>query len=51
MLFIVSCQVFEIRKTRGGAILDGEDEIQSVLDNNDFVSVGKIRLALQLSKC
>ncbi|XP_022667971.1 histidine ammonia-lyase-like isoform X2 [Varroa jacobsoni] len=32
-------KVFEIRKTRGGAILDGEDEIQSVLDNNDFVSV------------
>lgn len=31
----------EIRKTRGGAILDPDDLILNVLDNNDFVSVGK----------
>ncbi|OQR68451.1 histidine ammonia-lyase-like [Tropilaelaps mercedesae] len=34
-------KVFEIRKTRGGAILDGEDLLQNILDDNDFVSVGK----------
>lgn len=34
-------KVFEIRKTRGGAILDGEDQLHNVLDDNDFVSVGK----------
>ncbi|OXA58564.1 histidine ammonia-lyase [Folsomia candida] len=31
--------VSEVRKTRGGAILDPEDIIKDVLDDNDFVSV------------
>ncbi|KAK2167286.1 hypothetical protein LSH36_30g07024 [Paralvinella palmiformis] len=31
--------VYEIRKTRGGAILDRDDTIVSVLDENDYVSV------------
>ncbi|XP_064457768.1 histidine ammonia-lyase-like isoform X2 [Ornithodoros turicata] len=31
--------IFEIRKTRGGAILDGDDVLKNVLDDNDFVSV------------
>ena len=34
-------KVKEVRKTRGGAILDPDDIITDVLDNNDFVSVGK----------
>ena len=36
--------VSEVRKTRGGAILDLQDIIKDVLDDNDFVSVGKSRL-------
>ncbi|EEC16235.1 histidine ammonia lyase, putative [Ixodes scapularis] len=35
-------KIFEIRKTRGGAILDGEDVIKNVLDDNEFVSVAKV---------
>ncbi|RWS07028.1 histidine ammonia-lyase-like protein [Dinothrombium tinctorium] len=31
--------IAEIRKTRGGAILDPDDYIINVLDNNDYVSV------------
>ncbi|XP_054163197.1 histidine ammonia-lyase-like [Oppia nitens] len=31
--------VYEIRKTKGGAILDPDDLIVNVLDDNDFVSV------------
>lgn len=31
----------EIRKTRGGAILDPDDPIIDVLDNDDFVNIGK----------
>ncbi|CAH1783270.1 unnamed protein product [Owenia fusiformis] len=31
--------IAEIRKTRGGAILDGDDIIRDILDDNDFVSV------------
>ena len=31
--------VHDIRKTLGGAILDPEDKIDSVLDDNDFVSI------------
>ncbi|ELT90734.1 hypothetical protein CAPTEDRAFT_167650 [Capitella teleta] len=31
--------VFEIRKTRGGALLDSADSIKSVLNDDDFVSV------------
>ena len=30
--------VSEVRKTRGGAILDPQDIIRDVLDDNDFVS-------------
>ena len=33
-------QVLEIRKTRGGALLDVDDSVKTVLDDNDFVSVG-----------
>ena len=40
-------KVQELRKTRGGAILDKDDVIKTVLDDNDFVSVGK---GLALSK-
>ena len=32
--------VHDIRKTVGGAILDPEDNISTVLDDNDFVSIG-----------
>ena len=35
-------EVFEIRKTRGGAILDQDDVIKNILDDNDFVSVGEV---------
>ena len=31
----------DIRKTVGGAILDPEDQIKDVLDDNDFISIGK----------
>ena len=34
--------VHDIRKTVGGAICDPEDIIKDVLDDNDFVSIGKI---------
>lgn len=32
-------KVYEIRKTRGGALLDADDVIKTVLDDNDFVSI------------
>ncbi len=32
--------VYEIRKTRGGALLDMDDKIGLVLDDNEFISVG-----------
>ena len=32
---------YEIRKAKGGAILDPEDLIAHVLDDNDFVSLGE----------
>lgn len=31
----------EVRKTRGGALLDPDDTISEVLDNDDFVNIGK----------
>ena len=34
-------KVARVRKTRGGAILDPCDHVGDVLDDNDFVSVGK----------
>ena len=34
----------DIRKTVGGAILDPEDLIKDVLDDNDFISIGKYDL-------
>lgn len=34
--------VQEVRKTRGGVILDPDDSIRDVLDDNDFVTVGKL---------
>ena len=33
--------VLDIRKTVGGAICDPEDIIEDVLDDNDFISIGK----------
>ena len=38
--------VHDIRKTVGGAICDPEDSIKDVLDDNDFVSIGKKLLIL-----
>ncbi|KAH6946877.1 hypothetical protein HPB50_015667 [Hyalomma asiaticum] len=32
-------KVYQIRKTRGGAIIDGDDIIKNVLDDNEFLSV------------
>ena len=37
--------VQDIRKTVGGAICDPEDLLKSVLDDNDFVTVGKLDMA------
>lgn len=34
-------QCAHFRKTVGGAILDKDDKIKDVLDDNDFVSIGK----------
>ena len=31
---------YEIRKAKGGVILDPEDMVADVLDDNDFVSIG-----------
>lgn len=35
-------KIEEVRKTKGGVLLDVDDLIRSVLDDNDFVSVGKL---------
>ena len=35
--------VLDIRKTVGGAICDPEDIIEDVLDDNDFISIGKLK--------
>ena len=40
--------VQDIRKTVGGAICDPEDLLKSVLDDNDFVTVGKLNIILKL---
>jgi hypothetical protein len=34
-------EVLEVRLTRGGARLDWDDYLSSVVDDNDFVTVGK----------
>ena len=36
-------KVFEVRKAKGGAILDKDDSVKDVLDDNDFVTVGSLR--------
>ena len=36
--------VLDIRKTVGGAICDPEDIIEDVLDDNDFISIGKLTI-------
>lgn len=41
--------VQEVRKTRGGAILDPDDLIADVLDCNDFVSIGNVYLFFVLN--
>lgn len=33
-------KVYEVRKAKGGAILDIDDAIKDVLDDDDFVTVG-----------
>ena len=33
--------ILDIRKPSGGAILDPDDVIKDVLDDNDFVAIGK----------
>lgn len=33
-------KVEEIRKTRGGVILDPDDILKNVLDDNEFVNIG-----------
>ena len=40
-------RVQEVRKTRGGVILDPDDHIRDVLDDNDFVTVGKRNCVLR----
>lgn len=35
-------KVYEVRKAKGGAILDPDDLIKDVLDDDDFVTVGKV---------
>ena len=40
-------KVQEVRKTRGGVILDPDDHISDVLDDNDFVTVGKRNCVLR----
>ncbi|XP_071439403.1 histidine ammonia-lyase-like [Hetaerina americana] len=35
-------KIQEMRKTRGGVILDPDDLVKDILDDNDFVSVGKL---------
>jgi len=39
--------VQEVRKTRGGVILDPDDHIRDVLDDNDFVTIGKRKCVLK----
>lgn len=34
-------KVYEVRKAKGGAILDADDPIRDVLDDSDFVTVGQ----------
>ena len=34
-------RVYQVRKTRGGALLYSHDVIKTLLDDNDFVSVGR----------
>ena len=33
--------VYEVRKAKGGAILDNDDPIKDVLNDDDFVTVGE----------
>ena len=40
-------KVYEVRKTKGGAILDPDDQIKTILDDNDFVSVGRFNDLIQ----
>ena len=46
-----SQNVQEVRKTRGGVILDPDDHIRDVLDDNDFVTVGKRNCVLKQQFC
>lgn len=39
---LVEEKFHEIRKTKGGAILDPCDIVSTVLDDNDFLTVGKL---------
>ena len=37
----VNDKIQEIRRTNGGAIIDQDDLVKDVLDDNDFVTIGK----------
>ena len=43
--------VLDIRKTVGGAICDPEDIIEDVLDDNDFISIGKLSIISHYTDC
>jgi histidine ammonia-lyase len=43
--------VYEVRKAKGGAILDVEDAIKDVLDDDDFVTVGEYDVMATFSFC
>ena len=36
-------KVYEVRKAKGGAIMDPDDPIKDVLDDSDFVTVGEFK--------
>jgi histidine ammonia-lyase len=40
-------KVQEVRKTRGGVILDPDDRLREVLDDNDFVTIGERNCVLK----
>jgi len=41
-------KVFEVRKAKGGAIMDTDDTIKDVLDDSDFVTVGESDLLISI---
>ena len=41
-----SSEALEVRLTRGGARLDWDDNLASVVDDNDFVTIGECSLTV-----